>query len=100
MKILFTIIATCLIFYAAAANVPNGGAVSGNAKEDDLFIVKTARKLVGATVEIYSDDGVLVTAQFMVKRKMVIDFRAMTSGAYTIKVVKGDVTHEFHFVKQ
>ena len=98
MRILFTIIATCLIFYAASA-APFGGAVSGNAKENNLFVVKAARKLVGATVEIYSGDGVLVTAQYMEKRKMVIDFRTAASGAYTIKVVKGDATHEFHFVK-
>jgi hypothetical protein len=100
MKILLNLITTCLLFYGTAGGAPLGGSVSGSAKQTDLFVVKAGKKLVGATVEVYSSEGSLVTAQYLVKRKLVIDFRAVASGAYTIKVVKGEISHAFHFVKQ
>jgi hypothetical protein len=71
-----------------------------NAKSQHLFVLKTSREYVGATIEVYYSNGDLVTSQKLSKRKMVIDFCDTKFGEYTIRVVKGDKTQEFQYVKK
>lgn len=71
----------------------------GGDKDKDLFVMK-AKKLVGGKVEVYTSSGVLITAQPLQKRKMIIDFGTVTSGTYTIRVVKGSDTREYQYTKR
>jgi hypothetical protein len=71
----------------------------GNGKNKSLFVVRAKKKFVGATVEVYSSQGKLVTTQNLHKRKMIIDFANVKKDTYTIRMVKGDASKEFQFVK-
>lgn len=100
MKTFISIIVTLFVLTAAHAGPGDDEAVDGGSKEKDLFVFKTDKKLVGATVEIYTSEGELVTSQQLNKRKMVIDFGPVSKDTYTIRVVKGDETKEFHYEKK
>jgi len=69
-------------------------------KYKNLFVFKTDKEYVGATVEVYYSNGDLVTTHTLEKRKMIIDFCDTRFGEYTIRVVKGDKKQEFHYVKK
>ena len=66
----------------------------------DLFVFRTQKKLLGAKVEIFSDEGELLTTHTVQKRKMIVDFRDATSGTYTIKVSKGELVREFQYTRK
>jgi hypothetical protein len=61
-----------------------------NTKQDNLFVLRVDKELMGAQVEVLSADGHRVTAQRLKKRKMVIDFCDVKSRLYTIVVSKND----------
>jgi len=63
-------------------------------------VLKAQKKLIGATVEIISANGNLITSQQLERRKVVIDFEAVKYGTYTIRVSKGNESTEFLFVKK
>lgn len=81
------------------AAVPSDETILGHGKNKSLFVFRAKKKFVGATVEVYSSQGKLVTAQNLSKRKMIIDFGDVTRDVYTIRIVKGAETKEFQFVK-
>lgn len=99
MKILVTLVVTLFSFTVANAHIESGNPSKGNSK-DSLYVLKTDKKFVGATVEIYSSEGTLVTSQNLNKRKMIIDFGPVIRDTYTIRVVKGKETQEFHFERK
>ena len=66
----------------------------------DLFVFKTGKKLIGATVEIRSADGDLLTTQNLGNKKMIIDFSSVSLGTYIIRVSKGKHTEEFIYRKK
>ena len=66
----------------------------------NLFVLKAEKKFIGATVEILSSNGEVVTAQRLQKRKMIIDFCDVKYGAYTIRVTKDTKVKEFQYVKK
>lgn len=69
-------------------------------KDSDVFVVKTAKKLAGAKVEIFSASGQLVTAQMVQSRKVIIDFGNIENGTYTIKITKDEIHREFQYEKK
>ena len=73
--------------------------IVGHGKNKSLFVYKEKKKFAGATVEVYSSQGKLVTAQSIHRRKMIIDFGDVSKDIYTIRIVKGAATKEFRFVK-
>jgi hypothetical protein len=81
----------------AGPSEDHGGIFSN--KGNDLVVIKTAKNMVGAKVEVFSPSGDLVTAQITQKRKMFIDFADVTLGTYTIKITKGDKVKEMSFSK-
>ena len=66
----------------------------------NLFMLKTHKRFIGGQVEIYNAKGELITSQSLQKRKMVIDFDPVKLGAYTIKVVQGDASKEYKYIKK
>lgn len=99
------ILASALLFamtssYALEAK-PNGESVSiVSSKYKNLFVFKAKKKFVGATVEIYSSNGDLITSQHLQKRKMIINFCDVRFDTYTIRIAKGKNTQEFQYVKK
>jgi hypothetical protein len=96
-------------FFVAMVLLLSGSAIMAGPSEDhsvfparnrDLFVVKTGKDLVGAKVEIFSDNGELVTTQIAQKRKVYIDFRDASTGTYLVKLSKGDKTKELSFRKK
>jgi len=69
-------------------------------KHQNLFVFKAHRKLMGAQVEVLSADGNRVTAQRLMKRKMIIDFCDVKSGIYTIVVSKNDLVQKYEYVRK
>ena len=66
----------------------------------NLFIYRAEKKFQGAKVEILGVNGEVLTQQHMRNRKVIIDFRDVRFGTYTIRVSKGDHTQEFTYTKK
>ncbi|MCE2895780.1 MAG: T9SS type A sorting domain-containing protein [Flammeovirgaceae bacterium] len=67
---------------------------------DNLLVLKANRKFKGAEIEVFSSSGYLVTSKKLNKRKVIIDFKNVRTGAYLIRVKKGKTQEEFSFTKQ
>jgi hypothetical protein len=100
MKSIMTIAVAFFLMSAAYAHGQEDGVLTGKSRDKDLFVMKADKKFVGAMVQIYSSEGELLTAQHLLKRKMVIDFSPVTQDTYTIRVVKGEEAQEFQFEKK
>lgn len=100
MKTLIAVVVALLIVTTGKAAKPEDAIIIGQVKNKSLFVYKTQRKFVGATVEVYSSNGDLLTAQNLEKRKLIIDFRSAVKDTYTIRVVKGNQMREFQFVNR
>jgi len=97
-------------FFVAMALLLSGSAIVAGPSEDqlgifsqgndDLFVVRAGKDLLGAKVEIFSDTGEFVTAQIVNTKKLYIDFGSVTEGTYTIRVSKGNIVKEFSFEKK
>jgi hypothetical protein len=84
-----------------ASALPYQEAVSVvDAKSANVFVYKGSRKMIGAIVEVYTTEGVLMTKQILKKRRMHIDFGKVKSGEYTIRISKGEKLREYQFVKK
>ena len=101
MKTLITLVVAFVFLTTDSHRLPSlmMTTIIGHGKNKSLFVFKAKKKFVGATVEVYSSQGKLVTTQNLHKRKMIIDFADVKKDTYTIRIVKGDATKEFQFVK-
>ena len=98
VKIFFLGLLTVLLSYAAMAKDISGrDPITG---KDNLVVIKTDKKFVGAKVEIVQANGIVIAEQILQKRKMIIDFDDMKMGAYTIRIKKGDEIKELTFTKK
>lgn len=100
--LLMVVVGLLLILSSARAKSPHDEVAAGTAsvRDNSIFKLKTHRKFVGATVEIYQANGTLVTSQNLERRRMAIDFRGVRYGTYTIRVTKGANTQVFEYVKK
>ena len=102
MKALVTMLVVALLslptfLYAGHDDETN---ITAGPKQRNVFVLKTEKSLVGAHVEIYTSHGVLVTSQSLQRRRMIIDFGNAMTDTYTIRIVKGNTSKEFRYVKQ
>jgi len=102
MKIvkIFLIASLMVASLSLSAGKPHDDVHGGDTKRESLFVLKTNKQLVGARVEVFYNNGSLVTAQRLEKKKMIIDFTDARLGMYTIRVTKGGTTKDFHYVKK
>jgi len=100
MKTLIAVAVAFLILTTAQAAKPEDAIIIGHSKNKNLFVFKTQRKFVGATVEIYASNGELLTAQNLQKRKLIIDFGSVIKDTYTIRVVKGTNVRQYQYIKR
>ena len=61
----------------------------------EVFYFKVDKEFLGATIEVYDTQGVLLVTEKVIKRKMIIDFFQRAPGLYTIKIAKGNTVEEF-----
>lgn len=101
MKTLIALVVafTFLLSTELAARPGDSRIIGGHVKNKSLFVFKAKKKYVGATVEVYSSQGTLVTAQSLRKRKMIIDFGDVRQDTYTIRITKGSSKKEYQFIK-
>ena len=69
-------------------------------KHKNLFVFKVEKALKGAEVEVYSASGNLITKQKLSTRKMIIDFKEVKFGAYTVQIKKDGAVQEFNYEKK
>lgn len=96
-KIFCIVLALVVMIQPLAASAKSRDLAPAPSKYKNLFVFKTDRKFLGATVEVLSAAGTVVTTQTLQKRKMIIDFCDVKKGLYTIRVKKGDRVQEFQF---
>jgi hypothetical protein len=65
-----------------------------------VLVVKAEKELVGGKVMVFNSNKELVTVSRMKRRKLEIDFSAADFGAYTVRIVKGNESKDFHFMKK
>lgn len=63
------------------------------------FVFKVHKEMLGAHIEVLSEDGNQIDAQQLMKRKMVIDFTALPVGHYTIVVEKDGKAESFEYIR-
>ncbi|MEQ8425723.1 MAG: hypothetical protein RIA63_13490 [Cyclobacteriaceae bacterium] len=69
--------------------------------QDDLYILKIDKDLVGAKVIVTCSNGEEVSKLTIKRKRIVIDFDEVKFGKYTISIVKDGVTvEEFNYHKQ
>ncbi|MBN8576982.1 MAG: hypothetical protein KF775_07880 [Cyclobacteriaceae bacterium] len=91
-----TLITLIAITLPALANDPVDVIYSRN---ETQVVFKVDRTMVGATVEVISESGTTITAQRLLKRRMVIDFSDVRVGHYTIVVTKDNQVQKFEYVR-
>jgi hypothetical protein len=100
LKIILIIAAFFVIAQTASAAPTLAQSATVRIKEKTLFVFKTDKQFVGATVEVIYANGDVVIAQTLEKRKLVIDFAAVKSGDYMVRVKKGKRIEEFYYEKK
>jgi cytochrome oxidase Cu insertion factor (SCO1/SenC/PrrC family) len=97
-KIIVLAIALLVMALSVTASPKNEGVSTVKSKHNSLFVLKTDKKFIGATVEVVSSKGDVVTSHTMEKRKLIIDFKYVQQGAYTIRVTKGSEVKQFNYL--
>lgn len=103
MKTLSSTLIIILILVGSVSAIPLSGSDPIEVKEikdKNLFVFKTNKKLLGASIEVFHSNGDVVTAQILAKRKMIIDFSEVSEGTYTVVVMKGKQKQEFQYIKK
>lgn len=101
MKPLITIVVALMLLTGnVRAAGPDESIIISHSKNKSVFVLKAEKKDLGARVEVYSSNGNLVTSRELQKRKMIIDFGSVLRDTYTIRVVKGSINKEYHYIKK
>jgi hypothetical protein len=90
-------IASC--FIADAVHASEAAHNFSNEKTTKVWI-KTSKDFVGGEVQVFSASSSMIVSQKMRKRKVSIDFTNVMVGEYTIKILKGTQSKEYHFLKK
>jgi hypothetical protein len=98
VKLIFLGVLTVLLSMAAMAKDPVTKH-DPTPKEKSFFVLKADKKFIGARVEIVQPNGSVIAEQILQKKRMIIDFQDVKSGAYTIRLVKGNQKKEYQYKK-
>jgi hypothetical protein len=97
-KIIVLAVALLVMALSVSASPKNEGVSAVKSKHNSLFVLKTDKKFKGATVEVVSSKGEVITSHTMDKRKLIIDFKYAQQGAYTIRLRKGEEVRQFNYL--
>ena len=64
------------------------------------FMLRMNRQFIGGEVQVFSAGSALIVSQKMKKRKVSIDFSDVMAGEYIVRVLKGALQQEYHFLKK
>lgn len=84
---------------SVSASTKNEGISAVKSKHNSLLVLKSNRKFIGATVEVVSSRGEVITSEKLEKRKLLIDFKNVEQGSYTVRLTKGTEVREFNYLK-
>ena len=84
---------------SVAASPKNEGVSAVKSKHNSLLVLKTDKQFLGATVEIVSSKGTVITSHTLEKKKLFIDFKGVAQGSYTVRITKGDQVKEINYLK-
>jgi hypothetical protein len=100
LKIILLVVAFFVIAQTVSATPTLAGSGTVRIKDKTLFVYKTDKKFIGATVEVVYANGDIIATQKLEKRKIVIDFADVKAGDYTVRVTKGKRVEEFYYEKK
>jgi hypothetical protein len=60
-----------------------------------ILFLRVQKSMVGATVEVFTTDGKLMSTETVTKRTIIIDFISYELGEYTIKISSPTYTETF-----
>ena len=98
-KIIVLAIALLVMALSVSASSRNEGVSAVKSKHNSLLVLKTDKKFIGATVEVVSSKGEVITSQTLEKRKLFIDFKGVAQGSYTVRLTKGKRVKEINYLK-
>lgn len=84
---------------AALANKPQDP-VKVVSKQMDVVYFKVSCDMIGASINVYDANGKMIHTDRVTNRKVLVDFYAEPSGAYTIHVVKNGNEQEIVYNKE
>lgn len=97
-KAILLAIALLVMVLSLSASEKNDGVSTLKSKHNSVFVVKADRQFVGAVIEVRSSKGDLITASKLGRRKMIIDFKHVEQGSYTVRIIKGTQIREFNYL--
>jgi hypothetical protein len=71
-----------------------------NNERKNQFVLKVGKDFIGAHVEVFTPEGHQISSQFLMRRKMIIDFGGVDTGTYTIFVRNEDEILRYEFVRK
>jgi hypothetical protein len=74
---------------------PNESLISVISVDREIFYFRVAKQLLGGTVDVYDQQGLVVHSEKVIKKKMIVDFFHREAGTYTIKITKGEHVEVF-----
>ncbi len=102
MKTLIAIFLSLHFLTASAVfnNEPTSAIHLVEVNQKNLFVFKTGKQWKGGFVDVFSDDGSVITHQKLTKKRLIIDLREVKLGSYTVKVTKGNKSEAFKFYRK
>ena len=96
------LITAALILIATSGLIasPKSEPVSVLSVKRDIFYFKVEKSFIGATIEVYANDGQLILTETVIRRKAIVDFYLENPGTYTIKLKKDDKEASFTYEKK
>src|SRR5262245_27275082 len=99
MKKMMLIPALVLMSAVAFANKPQNPLKVVSTKMDVVYF-KVSCDLIGASMEVYDANGQMIYTEKITDHKVLVDFYAEPSGAYTIHVQKDGKNEEIIYNKE
>lgn len=101
MKSIIRILVIILVLLPSAFAIGKHKPVETTSSErKNQFVLKVDMDFIGAEVDVFTPDGYQISSQFLMRRKMIIDFGDVSTGTYTILVRNDDETLRYEFVKK
>ena len=96
------VLLTCMLWGAIAASgseTKSKDPIHVLSTRMDVLYFKVDKEFIGGEIEIYSQDGVKLLSQKVVRRKVLIDFYYENPGKYIVHFSKGGIQKDVNFIK-
>jgi hypothetical protein len=90
-----TILILLVALTAFSKQNPEKNHVSVKTVKREIFYFKVDKQFLGATVNVYNKQGMLIVTEKVARRKNIIDFFDQYAGTYTIVITKGELVETF-----